>query len=544
MTPCYFHPTLTRSVFDFRIRLAEKRLTATYPTDNLDFLMIDLEHPKGRFRHAHQCTTDLTGRTVEFLAEAHSVLQDPDDTFLDALYHRMMLQGNYHGFTRRYFPYLKYKNDPEAFRTIKDQIDTWAAEYERDPSAMLRYGNTCCCYVEGLADLYELTGDRRYVEMAKPISEASLTPFEGAHAHGLLCVLRAILKMARYSGDPWFTEKVRPYRDLILQNQYADGSVAEAFPRSHRNEGCSIGDWIMMNLRWYDVTGDENALDTAEHSMLNALFFNQFITGGFGHRNYEPNGYSTEIEEAWWCCTQTGGIALCEYAEHAVALIGDEIRILYPVPGVYRLNDADGRQITVTLNSEYPALYRISLTVDGAKDKKVSFRTPYYVKNVRVTEHRAVAAPDRRTFLLEGDIGHYVEQRDGGYVVKYGGLMLAPMIYSWGETEGPSFDEAEANVPAGYIHERIAGCDLSILEEEHDENGFLKIAAGYDLPEWLAFDDGVGSRTGTFNRAAANVTLIGKDGTRHRVCFHPMCYATSNLTLCHTPMKFGYLMRI
>lgn len=533
----YFEPKLTRSTFEYRIKLAEKRLES-YPLDDLDFVMIDLERPAGRIRHAHQCTTDLTGRTIEFLAQSHLILDGQDDSRIDALFHRMMLKGMFTGFTRRYFPYFDYSNDPECFDAVKGEIDRWIKLYEEKGEEEIRhYVNTCCCYVEPLAKMYTLTGDERLIRLASIMAEVSLSPFEGAHSHGLLTVLRSMLSMTLASGDMSFAERVAEYREKILPEQYADGSVSEGFPRSRRTEGCSIADWIILNLRWFEVYGDESALDAAEHSLLNGLFFNQFITGGFGHRNYMPRGYSTGIEEAWWCCTQTGGLALCEFARHAVALDREKkkITVYFPIPGVYTLNDG-GRVITVKLTSLYPADYNIHAEIIGGDGYDFSFRKPYYIRGAKITGH---SFGNVRSVNLDCRIGHYSEKRDGGYVMKYGPLMLAPLIYEWKEDESAKFDEG--GVPDGYIPQSIGRGRCAIIPGERDGDGFYNVAAGLNLPEWPAFDDGVGSRTGTLNRAAANVRVRDESGRERVLCFHPMAYQTSNLTLCDVQTVFGLI---
>ncbi len=528
-----FAPQLTASVFKFRLELAEKRLSS-YPLDTLDFIMMDLEHPAEAIRHAHQCTTDLTGRTIEFLARAHAVLPTPDETRMNELFHRMMLKGEYFGLSRRYFPYYQYTNDPVALGAIKSQLDRCVKVYKATPAAqmdeaMKPFVEFCSCCVEPLALMYEMTGDIDYIEAAKALAKVSL-PDINSHSHGLMTTLRGMLTAARVSGDAWFLDQVKEYRDQILSFQYADGSISESFPRSHRNEGCSIADWIILNLRYAEVTGDASALDVAEHSILNAMFLNQFITGGFGHRNYSENGYTSTVEEAWWCCTQTCGLALCEFAEHAVQLIDGEIRINYPVPGVYTLKDKQ-HDIKLTLTSAYPADYDVFVKVEGDDDLPVTFRTPYYVKNATV---KSLATVFGKSVTFHGDVGHYYELRDGGYVVKYGPLMLAPMIYNLGDAQWTPGNM----VPEGYIRESI-GKNYAIVCQTANENGFVDIAAGLDLPVWMVYDDGIGSRTGTGNRAAANVRMRAPNGEETILCFHPLCYSTSNLTLNNFPMMFA-----
>ncbi len=535
---CNFTPTLTNSTFLFRLQLAEKRLES-HPLNNLDFIMMDLEKPEGKVRHAYQCTADLTGRTIEFLSRAHKVMANPDDTRLHELFHRMMLKGQLFGLSRRYFPYFLYANDAEAFTAIKNQLDLCVKVYKETPpekrdEAMKPFYVFCSCGVEPLAQMYELTGDWDYIETAKALAKVSLcpSPIPGVHSHGLMTTLRSMLYAAKVSGDPWFLDTVKEYRDQILAWQYADGSIAEGIPRSPRTEGCSIADWVILNLRYATVTGETEALDIAEYSLLNAMFFNQFVTGGFGHRNYTAHGYSSSIEEAWWCCTQTCGLAICEFAEHAVQLTEEGIQIRFPVPGVYHLRNGS-HDITVTLTSEYPATYEVLAQVTGDDTIPVSFRIPYYLKNAVVKTYQG---PKGRSFHLQGDIGHYYEQRDGSTVVKYGPLMLVPMIYSDIEQ---SLAAAASTIPEGYIREKVADAEkLTIIREKEDENGFVQVAAGDDLPFWMVFDDGIGSPTGTGKRATANIRIRCADGTEKTLCFHPLCYATANLTLNTFPMNF------
>ena len=58
------------------------------------------------------------------------------------------------------------------------------------------------------------------------------------------------------------------------------------------------------------------------------------------------------------------------------------------------------------------------------------------------------------------------------------------------------------------------------------------------LPEWNYFDEGPGSRTWV-EGAVAGVPLKFPTGEIKTLRFTPLCYNTSNLTLCETPLVFG-----
>ena len=56
-------PLLYDSQLKARLGLAKKRLES-YPLHSMNFVMMDLERPRLRTRHAHWCTYDLMGRTL------------------------------------------------------------------------------------------------------------------------------------------------------------------------------------------------------------------------------------------------------------------------------------------------------------------------------------------------------------------------------------------------------------------------------------------------------------------------------------------------
>ena len=238
---------------------------------------------------------------------------------------------------------------------------------------------------------------------------------------------------------------------------------------------------------------------------------------------------------------------MIEFAEHAVMLQGDAeggyaIRVNFPIPGTYTLHHG-GRQIQVRIISGYPSAYDVNIAVTGGGELPLQLRKPGYAVDDGAGLRRSVSPtrPDTVTYQACYHIGHYAEERGDGWVVKYGPLMLAPMLY--GITDDPTQTGQGTTIPEGYIATALRPGKYTILEPaERDAYGFWQVAAGEDLPMWLAFDDGPGSHTGTDLRGPANITLIDGGGVQRRLCFQPMCYATSNLTLHEMAMSFG-LMR-
>ena len=308
-----------------------------------------------------------------------------------------------------------------------------------------------------------------------------------------------------------------------------NGDISEAFPRSHRNEGCSIADWIMLNLLYGHYYDDPEAYEKAEYSLWNALFFNQFVTGGFGHRYFAYRGYRTYIEDAWWCCTQNAGTCFAEIARHIVTVRNGKVKVNFLIPGEFTV-PAENGSIKVTITTKLPTKAETIIKVQGTKED-VDLRIPDYIKEVSC---RRVESDFGYTLYLDGKMGHYTEKRGDGYVMKYGPLVLAPMIYTWDmRTESVE----KTNIPKGYAHDDMPGYQCMLDLGEADENGFYHFSHD-PLPVWQVFEEGEMADIAGGEVAAANIPVCFADGTKKVLYFQPLCGATSNLTLMDIPVVF------
>ena len=554
-------PCLAPSQVRFRLGLVRQR-TRTYPLDSMDFIMMDLERPEGHHRHAYQCAGDLTGRLLEFLSHAEGV-DGRSDPRLHELFERILRQRQPSGlFGRiheefpkdqecicacaRVFPgliyYYQLTNDARALDaavglaelTIRNQ-DIWRKQAQETGGRALVLWIT-----EPMAMLYGLTGKQAYLDFVGMINDTLEMPDKGAHAHGYMANLRGLQKAALITGDAAWNAKPEAARRMIVERHFelADGCTPECFPHSGANEGCSIADWLMLNLNTAAITGDEAAYEHAEHILWNALAFNQWNTGCFGHRSTAPTGYSMRrFEEAWWCCLHHGGLALVEYARHAVTLRENAIQVNLLVPGTYRLALPGGGESEVRIATAYPARAEAVVSATGVPEgMSLRLRVPGCVRRPVVTEARD---NDRAQLRLCGRLGHHAAPCHGGTLLKYGPLVLAPAIYSWqGEGNGCYTAVAsEAHAPTGYIPESMPS-GLPILDlPAPDADGLLTLS---DLPRpvWMYFDEGATSRCGV-EGSAANVPVRFRDGNQRSLRFTPLCYNTSCLSLFDTPIVFG-----
>ena len=549
-------PLLSDSQIKFRLGLVRHR-TRTYPLDSMDFIMMDLERPEGAHRQAYQCMGDLTGRLLEFLSHAQGV-DGRDDDRLPILFERILRQRRPSGlFGRiiadplfphecfaacaRVFPglihYYELTNDMRALDsalgladlTVRSK-DIWLKRLKETGGRSIEFWIT-----EPLAMLYGLTGEKAYLDFVGMIGEELQTPDKGAHAHGYMAALRGLQTAALITGDAAWNAKAEASRRMIIDGHYEmpDGCTPEGFPHSGANEGCSIADWLMLNLNTAAILGNDEPYERAERILWNALAFNQWITGSFGHRSTNPNGYGMRrFEEAWWCCLHHGGLALVEYARHAVTLRDKAIQVNLLVPGRYRLALPGGQEAEVRIATAYPA--RAEAFIEAAPvpaDFSLRLRVPACVKHPVVTESREGG---RVRLKFSGRIGHHIEPCHGGVMLKYGPLVLAPAVYSW-QAEERTYGDSHA--PAGYIPDAMPSGLPTLNVPPADADGLLTLTE-QPYPEWMYFEDGQTTRCGVPG-SPANVPVLFPGGKERTLRFTPLCYNTSNLSLFETPVVFG-----
>ena len=503
----------------------------------------------------------MTGRLLEFLSHAEGV-DGRTDPRLPELFERILRQRRPSGLIGRYasrpkpvpiedspfesaarlFPgllrYHELTGDSRALEAAVGMAKFALARKDEWRKHLNAHGGRLieAWICEPMAMLYGVTKDKAYLDFAAMIEECLESPEKGAHAHGFLATLRGLQVAALVTGDKAWAAKPERYRRTIIEKHYEmpDGGVPESFPPGHRNEGCTIADWIMVNLNAGLIAGDDDAYARAERSLWNGFAFNQFITGAFGTREITAAGYGLRhIEEAVWCCVHNGGLAMAEYARQAVTWRDGAIRVNLLLPGTYRLELPGRPGAELRILSSYPAA---ADTVVEARhvpaDVKVHLRVPGCVKRAEVIETRDGDAVSLR---LKGTLGHYVESCSRGKQLFYGPLLLVPVGYNW---SGPKISEAErGNVPTGYIPDDMPRGLPALQPGAPDADGLLRLS-GEPLPDWTFYDGGPGAKCWVPG-AAANVPVKFPNGQVRSLWCVPQCCFTSCLAFHETPIVFA-----
>ena len=545
-------PTLSRSQLAFRIGLVRQR-TRQYPLHKLDFIMMDLERPDLSHRHADWCAGDLSGRLLECLSVLDGVDGQRDDR-LPELFDRILRTRRASGLFGRYSPhptkclppeedvatgiyrlfngFLRYYELSGDHRALEAAAatgdwfvanrDRWRKRFANAPACALEYWIT-----EPLARLYHHTGDNRYLDFIAMI-DGAVTGCDHVHAHGCLATLRGLQLAALYTGDMGWNEKPERYRRLIIDRHYemADGCIGEMLPRGFRNEGCAIADWLMLNLNAGLLGGGDEAYAAAENIVWNALFFNQFVTGGFGHRDLLPHGYALgPLSEAWWCCTEHACMAMGEVARHVVTRQPDGLHINLLFPGRFTVGETE-----VVITTAFPAAAQTTIHVCRLPPgEAVALRVPGCIRHAAVTETRTA---DGLILKLDGRLGHWLQPYEDKQLLRYGPVILSPLTYYW-NTECKSVD---SNVPDGYIPRFLPAGIPRLQPGVADADGLLTLAEA-PTPDWSYFETGPDAEL-SVEGASVHVPVLFPGGEAMTLWFSPLCHITSDMSYYDTPILF------
>lgn len=217
----------------------------------------------------------------------------------------------------------------EAARRLGDfyvnsaaQLCSPAREAEFRATGTYGVGYTCCYFpaIEGLALLYQDTGEERYLRQAERMAEVfkkfDALPID--HSHGNLSAWRGILVLYEITGKRGYLLGAQAKWEQTMQGGYVWtlGGIGEHFYKDYAgDEGCSESDWLRFNLELWRFTGQTRYLEIAERLLHNQYAANQCPNGGYGWRNFDSDGIGPvatrgKVDEWNVCCNFHGPLGL------------------------------------------------------------------------------------------------------------------------------------------------------------------------------------------------------------------------------------------
>jgi DUF1680 family protein len=257
----------------------------------------------------------------------------------------------------------------------------------------IHYGWEGTLLIDPMARLYQLTGDRRYIDWCKWVV-GSIDTWSGwdaysnldkvasgemtidkiqpyVHAHTFQVNFLGLLRMYQVSGDSSYLRKVLgAWKDIAARQLYITGgvSVGEHYERDFIKpltggmmETCATMSWIQLSQYLLELTGDVRYADAIEKITWNQVFAEQTIDGDANHyftppNGYTPKGYYREPD----CCMGSGHRLLSMLPGFIYARDGQQaIYINQFIASAVRLG-----KVAVAMQTEYPQDGKVTIAID------------------------------------------------------------------------------------------------------------------------------------------------------------------------------------
>lgn len=214
--------------------------------------------------------------------------------------------------------------------------------------------------VEGLIDLYQVTGNPDYLKAG-------------------VNIYRAIQKNERViTGGIGHHDKL----------------VGASHEPSGLNEPCDVVYWERLSAKLMTLTGDQSYADEIERLTYNVLLASFNLDGDWGVRRLglnEPHLVSPlhAFTNYHQCCVANVPRGMLQLGEVAMmsAKENDEILVNLYIPGLYEVDLANGQSVSITMSTEYPENGNISIKMDmeEAFKGKLAFRRPDWCEEYQVS---------------------------------------------------------------------------------------------------------------------------------------------------------------
>ena len=257
---------------------------------------------------------------------------------------------------------------------------------------------------EVLADVYEITGDKKYLTLAYKFShhrildplEKHLDSLNGLHANTQIPKVIGFKRIADLNNDTLYNSAASFFLETVLKNRtIANGgnSVREHFNPSNDfssmissvegPETCNSYNMLKLAKEFYASDGLTRYIDYYERTLYNHILSSQHPkTGGFVYFTpMRPGHYRvySQPETSFWCCVGSGLENHAKYNELIFAYAKDNFYVNLFIPSKVNWK---AKGITIIQNTSFPESDLSTVTI--AAGPKTAFtmniRYPNWVR--------------------------------------------------------------------------------------------------------------------------------------------------------------------
>ncbi|WP_317195494.1 glycoside hydrolase family 127 protein [Rufibacter psychrotolerans] len=257
---------------------------------------------------------------------------------------------------------------------------------------------------EVFADVAEMTGDQKYLTLAKRFSQTSvLTPLlqgkdqlNGMHANTQIPKVIGYQRVAEVSGDKTWTNAADFFWKTVVNNRTVSiggNSVREHFHPANNfssmiesNEGpetCNTYNMLKLTKQLYLNSASASYLNYYERALYNHILSSQHPTrGGFVYfTSMRPRHYRvySSPQESFWCCVGSGLENHGKYGELIYAHADQDLYLNLFIPSELEWKDK-GLTLAQTTRFPFEEKSEVELKLKKARKFTVFIRQPEWVR--------------------------------------------------------------------------------------------------------------------------------------------------------------------
>jgi DUF1680 family protein len=260
---------------------------------------------------------------------------------------------------------------------------------------------------EVLADVAEMTGDKKYMTLAVRFShQAILNPLE--HQQDKLTGLHANTQIPKVIGfkrigdltnqKDWqdaaqfFWQTVHDHRTVVIggnsvkEHFHDDKDFSSMINEVEGPETCNTYNMLKLTELLYLTDSKVSYADYYERALYNHILSSQRPeTGGFVYFTpMRPNHYRvySQVDKAMWCCVGSGIESHAKYGEFIYSHEGDSLYLNLFIPSTLNWKE---KNIQLTQNTIFPDEESTHITINSTKKFTLRIRYPEWVAKGELT---------------------------------------------------------------------------------------------------------------------------------------------------------------
>lgn len=261
---------------------------------------------------------------------------------------------------------------------------------------------------EIFADVYAITGDEKYLDLAKRFSHRFvLNPLvekkdvlTGMHANTQIPKVIGFKRIADLEGNQDWSDASEFFWNTVVNNRSVSiggNSVREHFHKSEDfssmmtseqgPETCNTYNMLRLTKMLYQTSGDADYMDYYERALYNHILSTQNpVQGGLVYFTPMRSGHYrvySQPQNSFWCCVGSGMENHARYGEMIYASHDNELIVNMFIPSVLDWKEEGIKFVQETAFPEKENT-KIRIETGKAKKMKISFRCPEWVNKEKV----------------------------------------------------------------------------------------------------------------------------------------------------------------